>query len=558
MEVLRSAILSEIQALVHVFRQDYVKLKSTQLQGLASLRVHVYQWTDLADFESQTVLRPFLDIVRNENTTGPLTRTAMESVCTILQAYESSTTSTSGLSMQYALSDVVDAVTQCRFQETDPESDQYVLLMVVRVLDMVMQCRDATRQLHAGTMWHVVESLYGISRSYEVTHLAMLSFLMHTTTTDNNIYQVTSSLSVGMATLPLWRLLWVHLGPHLTWQWEALVLGGIVPVLTTCLNDQDEHHDDRHMTWKVEVAQLMVDFLRDPLFVIDGFITYDCAPNPRANVVAAVLDALFFEAIETSGYDGHSETTELACLGVLNALQMLYRRAQLHQQHLSCGGERLPSPETLLAQRQRKQLFQDAITTFNTKPSAGIDLLASSGFLPTPVTPHALGKLPQPESSPRSKAPITNNQSKPRHDSIEFRAQLRQAYVETFELHQMPLVDALRTFLGAFRLPGEAQQIDRILEAFATHCRERDLFGCVDVAYLLSFSMIMLNTDLHNANIRADKKMSCADFVKNNVNYGLSNQGTPLPEPFLISIYHNIATNQFRTSDTDPFGPDRY
>ncbi|RHY09045.1 hypothetical protein DYB36_013527 [Aphanomyces astaci] len=275
------------------------------------------------------------------------------------------------------------------------------------------------------------------------------------------------------------------------------------------------------MAWKVEVAQLMVDFLRDPLFVIDGFVTYDCAPNPRANVVAAVLDALFFEAIETSGYDGHSETTELACLGVLNALQMLYRRAQLHQQHLSCGGERLPSTETLLAQRQRKQLFQDAITTFNTKPSAGIDLLASSGFLPTPVTPHALGKLPQPESSPRSKAPITNNQSKPRHDSIEFRAQLRQAYVETFELHQMPLVDALRTFLGAF-------------------------------------SMIMLNTDLHNANIRADKKMSCADFVKNNVNYGLSNQGTPLPEPFLISIYHNIATNQFRTSDTDPFGPDRY
>ncbi|RHZ26656.1 hypothetical protein DYB37_013338, partial [Aphanomyces astaci] len=52
--------------------------------------------------------------------------------------------------------------------------------------------------------------------------------------------------------------------------------------------------------------------------------------------------------------------------------------------------------------------------------------------------------------------------------------------------------------------------------------------------------------------------MSCADFVKNNLNYGLSNQGTPLPEPFLISIYHNIATNQFRTSDTDPFGPDRY
>ncbi len=72
------------------------------------------------------------------------------------------------------------------------------------------------------------------------------------------------------------------------------------------------------------------------------------------------------------------------------------------------------------------------------------------------------------------------------------------------------LLDGLRMFLATFRLPGEAQQIDRILQAFAESC------GCVcqesingslqlfseddkrasDAAYLLSFSIIMLNTDL--------------------------------------------------------------
>ena len=37
-----------------------------------------------------------------------------------------------------------------------------------------------------------------------------------------------------------------------------------------------------------------------------------------------------------------------------------------------------------------------------------------------------------------------------------------------------------------------------------------------DVVYLLSFFIIMLNTDLHNPNIKAENKMSLGDFVKQN------------------------------------------
>ena len=60
---------------------------------------------------------------------------------------------------------------------------------------------------------------------------------------------------------------------------------------------------------------------------------------------------------------------------------------------------------------------------------------------------------------------------------------------------------------------GEAQQIDRIMEKFAErYCRDNPgAFGSADGAYLLSFAIIMLNTDAHNP--MADAHMSRDDFV---------------------------------------------
>jgi hypothetical protein len=94
----------------------------------------------------------------------------------------------------------------------------------------------------------------------------------------------------------------------------------------------------------------------------------------------------------------------------------------------------------------------------------------------------------------------------------------------------------MRVFLSAFLLPREAQQIDRILLAFAEYahrtCLEgvTNVFESEDVTYLFTVSIIMLNTDLHNANIRPDRRMKPEQFVKNNQNYGVDyHQTRPLP-----------------------------
>ena len=69
-------------------------------------------------------------------------------------------------------------------------------------------------------------------------------------------------------------------------------------------------------------------------------------------------------------------------------------------------------------------------------------------------------------------------------------------------------VPAARTFLNGFRLPGEAQKIDRLMEKFAERyvsCNP-EAFKSADVAYVLAYSVIMLNTDAHNPQVKV--KMS--------------------------------------------------
>merc|ERR1711998_351384 len=106
------------------------------------------------------------------------------------------------------------------------------------------------------------------------------------------------------------------------------------------------------------------------------------------------------------------------------------------------------------------------------------------------------------------------------------------------------LDQALRFFLSLFRLPGEAQQIDRIMEAFAKQYVSSNpkVFDSHDTAYTLSFSLIMLNTDAHNDSIT--RKMTVDDWLRNNRGIGVD--GADLPEEVMRELYWNIVKNEIR------------
>lgn len=88
-----------------------------------------------------------------------------------------------------------------------------------------------------------------------------------------------------------------------------------------------------------------------------------------------------------------------------------------------------------------------------------------------------------------------------------------------------------RQFLWSFRLPGEAQKIDRMMECFAQrYCQlNPDIFTNADTCYVLSFAIIMLNTSLHNPSVK--DKPAPEQFVA--MNRGINNGGD-LPQELLL------------------------
>jgi len=128
-----------------------------------------------------------------------------------------------------------------------------------------------------------------------------------------------------------------------------------------------------------------------------------------------------------------------------------------------------------------------------------------------------------------------------------FQAEVRKAFVALFDFKDHTFAAALRKFLSKFRLPGEAQCIDRLMEAFSVELYkqqgEASFFKNSDALYVLSFSTIMLNTDLHNPTIKSENRMTLKQFIRNN--RGI-NGGEDLPEEFLNDLYSSIKKKQIQ------------
>lgn len=66
----------------------------------------------------------------------------------------------------------------------------------------------------------------------------------------------------------------------------------------------------------------------------------------------------------------------------------------------------------------------------------------------------------------------------------------------------------------------------------------------LDTAYVLAYSVVLLNTDAHNPQVK--KRMTKQDFIKNN--RGI-NDGADLPEDLLGPIFDEITSNEIKMKD---------
>eukprot|EP00271_Cylindrocystis_brebissonii_P020908 TRINITY_DN720_c0_g1_i1.p1 TRINITY_DN720_c0_g1~~TRINITY_DN720_c0_g1_i1.p1 ORF type:complete len:1456 (+),score=376.66 TRINITY_DN720_c0_g1_i1:496-4368(+) len=189
--------------------------------------------------------------------------------------------------------------------------------------------------------------------------------------------------------------------------------------------------------------------------------------------------------------------------------------------------------------------MEAAVVEFNLKPAKGIAYLENHKLLAH--EPQAIAHFLR--TTPGLHKTLVGDYL---GEFDEFHLAVMHAYVDSMNFAGLKFDQAIREFLKGFRLPGEAQKIDRIMEKFAARfCGDNPgLFKSADTAYVLAYALIMLNTDAHNPVVTA--KMSKQDFVRMNASTGTEGEGgesAGAPVEMLEEIYDSIVANEIKLKE---------
>ncbi|RAL37626.1 hypothetical protein DM860_000320 [Cuscuta australis] len=305
-----------------------------------------------------------------------------------------------------------------------------------------------------------------------------------------------------------------------------------------------------------EVAmEALVDFCRQKAFMVDMYANLDCDIT-CGNVFEELANLLSKNAFPVNS--PLSAMHILALDGLIAVIQGMAERVSngsynSDPHHLNFDEytpfwmvkcEDYNDPEHWVPFVRRRKYIKRRLTIgadhFNRDPKKGLEFLQGTHLLPEKLDPQSVACFF------RYTAGLDKNlvgDFLGNHD--EFCVQVLHEFAGTFDFQDMNLDTALRLFLETFRLPGESQKIQRVLEAFSERYYEQSphILANKDAALVLSYSLIMLNTDQYNVQVK--KKMTEEDFIRNNRHI---NGGNDLPRDYLRELYHSICSNEIRTT----------
>ncbi|KAL4561395.1 hypothetical protein LXL04_033561 [Taraxacum kok-saghyz] len=314
---------------------------------------------------------------------------------------------------------------------------------------------------------------------------------------------------------------------------------------------------------KLLVIRMLEKICKDPQLLIDLYVNYDCdfeAPNSFERMVTTLskiaqgtqdIDPNSVNSIQSGTLKGSS----LQCLvNVLKSLvdwERIRRESKQNKdkQSESVHGDVTPrhskakdnngSTSTFEKVKAQKSTMEAAISEFNRHPARGIGFLTANRLVENTPTSVALFLR---NTSTLDKAMIGDYLGQ--HE--DFPLAVMHAYVDSMNFSGMKFHSAIREFLKGFRLPGEAQKIDRIMEKYAErYCADNPgLFKSADTAYVLAYAVIMLNTDAHNPMVWP--KMSKSDFVRMNAT---NDPEECAPTNLLEEIYDSIIKEEIKMKD---------
>ncbi|XP_043535120.1 Golgi-specific brefeldin A-resistance guanine nucleotide exchange factor 1 isoform X11 [Chiloscyllium plagiosum] len=197
----------------------------------------------------------------------------------------------------------------------------------------------------------------------------------------------------------------------------------------------------------------------------------------------------------------------------------------------------LPSPQELSEIKSKKKLLITGTEQFNQKPKKGIQFLQENGLLASPMDNSEVAQWLR--ENPRLDKKMIGEFISDRK-SME----LLDSFVGTFTFQGLRVDEALRSYLEAFRLPGEAPIIHRLLEVFTDHWHKINgsPFSNNDACFALAYAVIMLNTDQHNHNVRKQNVPMTSEQFKKNLK-GV-NGSKDFDQDMLEDIYNAIKNDE--------------
>ncbi|KAL3312154.1 IQ motif and S7 domain-containing protein 1 [Cichlidogyrus casuarinus] len=198
----------------------------------------------------------------------------------------------------------------------------------------------------------------------------------------------------------------------------------------------------------------------------------------------------------------------------------------------------------------RAQVVKSAgLTLFNIKPVKGITYLLQNkvvGYQPSAI----MKFLTTEEVSRHAMGEYFGCLNDPLADKV------LNELLKNLDVKDLEIDEALRKLLRIFHPSGESQKLNDLVKKFSQSYYEQneqrvnELFQSPDTVETISYSILMLQTDLHNPNCHAtriSRKMSELEFIKNNRGIDIGND---VDETYLTNIYRRIAAHKFEP-DTD-------
>ncbi|KAH3681976.1 hypothetical protein WICPIJ_007047 [Wickerhamomyces pijperi] len=375
------------------------------------------------------------------------------------------------------------------------------------------------------------------------------------------IIQTVNSLPVLQAAMQLFTSLSLTVGSRLQPQVELTLITIFDSILPEPSKDKSKSKSGKstpvdsnvmksQAAKELIIEELSILWTRSPDLFVNLFINYDCNFN-RRDLSVKFIEFLAQLALPESALFSSDSVPPICLEGLLSFIN------DLSEQIKGISDFDNLATHKLLQDKEKKREFINATNIFNSKPKDGLATLAEKGFI-ADVSDKEVSKFIFSSSSRLNKKVLGEFIAKPANES------LLKEFLTLFDFKGLRVDEALRILLKTFRLPGESQQIERIVETFAAHyvasqdpvsAEDETKDGAAteekatpleegelepvrpdsDAVFVLSYSIIMLNTDLHNPNIKAH--MTIDDYKRNLRGvYG----GKDFPAWYLEKIFQSI------------------